>query len=207
MHEAALVADEAAILSQARRSIERDLHDGAQQRLVFLGLELHGAVQATPPELTDLRERLSRITADLVEVLDDLRRIARGGPPGALGQDGLAPALGKLTGLSPIPVELDAGLECRLPQRVAVAVYYLVSEALTNAARYSRASVVRVRAEARRRSVVLTVSDDGIGGADPAQGSGLRGLRERVEGLGGTLEVFSPPGAGTLLRARVPFTV
>ncbi|MGY2703773.1 sensor histidine kinase [Nocardioides sp. HB32] len=188
-----------------RKRIERDLHDGAQQRLVSLGLEVHGAVEVTPPELTELRSRLGRISADLVEILEELRRLTRGLHPAVLSEGGLEPALKALARWSPLPVEVDAHLEQRAPEPVEVGAYYLVSEALTNAAKHSGASLVRVEAEVRDRAVVVAVRDDGVGGADPTRGSGLIGLRDRVEILGGSIAVSSRPGEGTTIRATLPF--
>jgi signal transduction histidine kinase len=188
---------------QTRRRIERDLHDGAQQRLVSLGLEVHGAVAVTPAELKDLRARLSRIEGGLIEVLDELREIARGIHPAVLTEGGLDPALKALARRSAVPVELELHTG-RLPERVEAAAYYLVSEALTNAAKHSEASVVHVEVAADERDVLLAIRDDGIGGADPTHGSGLIGLNDRVEALGGTIEISSPPGGGTALRVTMP---
>jgi PAS domain S-box-containing protein len=188
---------------QARRRIERDLHDGAQQRLVSLGLEVHGAVAVTPAELKDLRARLSRIEGGLIEVLDELREIARGIHPAVLTEGGLDPALKALARRSAVPVELELHTG-RLPEPVEAAAYYLVSEALTNAAKHSEASVVHVEVAADDGDVLLAIRDDGIGGADPTQGSGLIGLSDRVEALGGTIEISSPPGGGTALRVSLP---
>jgi signal transduction histidine kinase len=193
-----------AAADEARRRIERDLHDGAQQRLVSLGLEVHGAAAMTPPELEDLRARLSRIGSGLVEVLDELREIARGLHPAVLSEGGLEPALKALGRRSPVPVDLEVRVGHRMPERVEVAAYYLVSEALTNAAKHSKASVVQVEVAAEEGGVLLAIRDDGIGGADPTQGSGLIGLSDRVEALGGTLEISSPAGGGTALRVTMP---
>jgi PAS domain S-box-containing protein len=190
-----------AAADEARRRIERDLHDGAQQRLVSLGFELHSAAAMAPP---DLRARLSGISASLVEALDELREIARGIHPAVLTQGGLVPALRSLARRSAIPVELAVRVGRRMPERVEVAAYYLVSEALTNAAKHSRASVVHVEVAAGEGVVLLSIRDDGVGGADATQGSGLIGLRDRVEALDGTLEISSPAGAGTALRVSLP---
>jgi PAS domain S-box-containing protein len=194
----------AAAADETRRRIERDLHDGAQQRLVSLGLEVHGAVAVTPPELTELRARLSRISGDLSEVLEELRRIARGIHPAVLTEGGLQPALRALARRSPVPVELDVQLHGRMPDCVEVAAYYLISEALTNVAKHSQASVVRVGVTVGEGSLLLSIRDDGIGGADPTRGSGLLGLTDRVEILGGTIEIASPSGEGTAISARLP---
>jgi PAS domain S-box-containing protein len=192
-----------AAADETRRRIERDLHDGAQQRLVSLGLEVNGAVAVTPPELEDLRARLTRIGGGLIEVLDELREIARGIHPAVLTEGGLDPALKALARRSAVPVELDLRTG-RLPRRIEAAAYYLVSEALTNAAKHSKASVVHVEVAAEGRNVLLAIRDDGIGGADPALGSGLIGLSDRVEALGGTIEISSPGGGGTALRVTMP---
>ena len=193
-----------AAADEARRRIERDLHDGAQQRLVSLGFELRGAAAMTPPELEDLRARLSRISEDLIEILDELREIARGIHPAVLTDGGLDPALKALARRSAIPVELDRRIGHRMPERVEVAAYYLVSEALTNAAKYSKASVVHVEVAAEEGVVQLAIRDDGIGGADATQGSGLIGLSDRVEALDGTIEISSPAGGGTALHVTLP---
>jgi signal transduction histidine kinase len=193
-----------AAADEARRRIERDLHDGAQQRLVSLGFELRGATAMTPPELKELRARLSGISAGLVELLDELREVAHGIHPAVLTQGGLDPALKALARRSAIPVELDVRIGHRMPERVEVAVYYLVSEALTNAAKHSHASVVQVRVAAEEGVVLLAIRDDGVGGADTTRGSGLIGLRDRVEALDGTIEISSPEGGGTALRVSLP---
>jgi PAS domain S-box-containing protein len=195
-----------AAADEARRRIERDLHDGAQQRLVSLGLELRGAVEMAPPELQDLRARLSGMGAGLIEILDELREIARGIHPAVLTDGGLDAALKALARRSVIPVELDGRIGHRMPERVEVAAYYLVSEALTNAAKHSKASVVHVEVAAEEGVVLLAIHDDGIGGADAAQGSGLIGLSDRVEALDGTMEVSSPAGRGTALRITLPIS-
>lgn len=202
-----LEASRARIVAAAdntRRRIERDLHDGAQQRLVSLALDVQGTAAMAPPELAELRVRLSRISGGLIEVIDELRRIARGIHPAVLTEGGLVPALTTLTDRSSVPVTLDMQLGGRLPEPVEVAAYYLVCEALTNAAKHSRASVVRVQVMAGERGLRILIRDDGIGGADPARGSGLIGLRDRVEALDGTIDISSPAGEGTTIRVRMP---
>ena len=204
---AQLAASRARVMATAdetRRRIERDLHDGIQQRLVSLGLELRGAEAMVPPQQTELRTELSKTTKGLAEALEDLQEISRGIHPAILSRGGLGPALKTLARRSPVPVELDMDADGRLPQPLEAAVYYVVSEALTNAAKHAGASGLRVRVRAHDQHVDISVEDDGLGGADPAHGSGLIGLKDRVEALGGELEVSSPPGAGTSLRARVP---
>jgi len=193
-----------AAADETRRRIERDLHDGAQQQLVQLGFELRGAAAITPPEFKDLRARLSRISAGLFEIFDEIRDIARGIHPAVLTEGGLDPALRALARRSAIPVELDVRIGHRMPESVEVGAYYLVSEALTNAAKHSRASVVHVEVAAEQGVVLLEIRDDGIGGADATLGSGLIGLSDRVEALHGTIEISSPAGEGTALRVTMP---
>jgi signal transduction histidine kinase len=194
-----------AAADQTRRRIERDLHDGAQQRLVSLALALRAAEAAVPPEQEQLRSELAQTAEGLTGVLEDLQEMSRGIHPAILSRGGLGPALKALARRSAIPVELDVRANGRLPEAVEAAAYYVVSEALTNAAKHANASVVHVAVDARGDEVVaLTVRDDGVGGADPARGSGLIGLRDRVEALGGTMEVDSAAGRGTLLRVRIP---
>jgi signal transduction histidine kinase len=187
-----------------RRRIERDLHDGAQQQLVSLALELRSAQTAVPPELHQHRAELSRVVEGLTGVLDGLREIALGIHPGVLAEGGLGPALRTLARRSPIPVELDVRAEARLPEAVEVAAFYVVSEALTNAAKYARASVVHVDVEARDSVLRVAVRDDGLGGADPARGSGLLGLKDRAEAIGGSMSLESTRGLGTSLLVELP---
>ena len=189
---------------ETRRRIERDLHDGTQQRLVSLGLELRAAEAMTPSELTELRAQLSRTAEGLSGAIEELQEISRGIHPAILSKGGLAPALGTLARRSAIPVELEVDAESRLPQPVEAAAYYVVSEALTNAAKHSRASAVRVEVASRDGSVQVSIRDNGVGGAAPGQGSGLIGLKDRVEALGGEIEIESPSGSGTSLRVRIP---
>jgi signal transduction histidine kinase len=202
-----LAASRARIVATAdetRRRIERDLHDGAQQRLVSLALELRAAQAMLPPELGELEDELSRVAEGLTSVLDDLRETARGIHPAILAEGGLGPALKTLARRSPIPVELDVRLDARLPERIEVATYYIVSETLTNAAKHAHASIVHVGVEAVDGVIRVSVRDDGAGGADSARGSGLIGLRDRVEALGGAIEVESPLGAGTSVHVELP---
>jgi signal transduction histidine kinase len=193
-----------AAADDARRRIERDLHDGTQQRLISLGLELRSAEAMVPPELTELRAELSETAKGLASATEDLRELAQGIHPPILSRAGLGPALKVLARRSLVPVDLDLRGERRLPQPVEVAAYYVVSEALANAAKHSDASIVHVEVEAADSVVRLSIHDDGSGGADPRRGSGLVGLRDRVEALGGTLEITSPAGQGTSLRAEIP---
>ncbi len=206
---AELTASRARVVATAdetRRRIERDLHDGAQQRLVSLTLALRAAQAAVPPGPDDLGDELARLADGLVSVLDDLREMARGIHPAILSEGGLAPALKTLARRCTVPVELDVQAMARLPERVEVAAYYVISETLTNAAKHANASVIQVGAETAGPVLHLRVLDDGDGGADPAKGSGLVGLKDRVEALGGTFTIDSPPGAGTSLRAELPLT-
>ena len=194
-----------AVADQARRRIERNLHDGAQQRLVSLGLQLR-AVQATmPPEMG---AQLDQVAGGLTGALEELSEIARGLHPSVLTDGGLRPALKTLARRSPVPVTLDIRVQQRLPEQVEVSAYYFVAEALTNAAKHARASsvTVTVTAEADAAALRLAVRDDGAGGANFTRGTGLVGLKDRVEAIGGRLFLDSPPGEGTSLRAELPFT-
>ena len=193
-----------AAADETRRRIERDLHDGAQQRLVLLGLELRAAQATVPPELGALDGELSRVAQGLASLQEWLREIARGIHPAILAEGGLGPALKTLARRSPTPVALDVRVEARLPERVEVATYYVVSEALTNAAKHAQASAVHVEVEAAEGVVRLWVRDDGVGGADPTKGSGLLGLKDRVETLGGTIAIDSRPGGGTAVHVELP---
>jgi signal transduction histidine kinase len=189
---------------QARRRIERDLHDGTQQRLVSLVLDLRSAEAAVPPERPELRAQLARVTDGLTGALEELRELSRGIHPAILSEGGLAPALKALARRSAVPVELEVDVQARLPEPVEVAAYYVVSEALANAAKHAHASVAQVEARARDGLLHLSVRDDGVGGAAPGGGSGLVGLADRVEALGGTIEVHSPAGQGTSLQIDLP---
>jgi signal transduction histidine kinase len=193
-----------AAADETRRRIERDLHDGAQQRLVSLGLALQAAQTAVPPQLAELEGELASVATGLASVQEDLQEMARGIHPAILARGGLGPALKTLARRCTVPVELDVRGSARLPERVEVAAYYLVAEALTNAAKHAHASFVHVDAEAAGRVLRLCVRDDGRGGADPVRGTGLVGLKDRVEALGGTITVHSPAGAGTSLNAEFP---
>jgi signal transduction histidine kinase len=187
-----------------RRRVERDLHDGAQQRLVTLGLALRSAQAGLPHELEEARAQLSDVGQGLTAVLDDLREISRGIHPAILSQGGLAPALKTLARRSPIPVALDVRVEGRLPDGVEVAAYYVVSEMLTNTAKHAQASTVSVDVVRADGGLHVCVRDDGVGGADPGRGSGLVGLRDRVEALGGTIAFQSAKGAGTTVEVVLP---
>ena len=205
---AELHASRARIVATAdatRRRIERDLHDGAQQQLVSLALELRAAQAAAPPELREHRADLARVVEGLASVAEGLREIALGIHPTGLAEGGLEPALKTLARRAPLPVELDVRVSGPLPEPVEVAAYYVVSEALTNAAKHARASFAKVLVEARGRVLQVAVHDDGLGGADSARGSGLLGLKDRAEALGGTISLRSPRGVGTSLCVELPF--
>jgi signal transduction histidine kinase len=206
-HLAQLTASRARVVATAdetRRRIERDLHDGAQQRLVSLRLALRAAQTTVPPHLGDLDGELAQVADGLETALDELREMARGIHPAILAKGGLAPALKTLARRWAVPVKLDVGAVARLPERVEVAAYYVVSEALTNAAKHAQASLVNVEVETVEGALRLCVRDDGVGGADPVGGSGLVGLKDRVEALGGAITIHSPPGSGTAIRVELP---
>jgi PAS domain S-box-containing protein len=187
-----------------RRRLERNLHDGAQQRLVTLSLSLRVALTKLDSDPAAARAALADAGDELARALEELRELARGLHPAILADRGLRAAVEMLAGRVPVPVEIAHIPDERLPEPFEAAAYYLVAEALTNVTKYADASAVRVRVALSDASVVVEVSDDGVGGADPAAGSGLRGLADRVETLGGSLEVVSPAGAGTTLRAEIP---
>ncbi|WP_326829233.1 DUF4118 domain-containing protein [Streptosporangium sp. NBC_01755] len=189
---------------EIRRRIERDLHDGAQQRLVSLGLELRAVEAGVPPGMTELREQLSHTVQGLTGVVEDLQELSRGIHPAILSKGGLAPALKTLARRSAVPVELQLGSVPRLPERVEVALYYTAAEALTNVVKHAHASVVCVTFGVTGATARLSVSDDGTGGAEYGGGSGLIGLRDRVETLGGRLTITSSAEEGTSLLVMVP---
>jgi PAS domain S-box-containing protein len=192
---------------EARRRFERDLHDGAQQRLISLGLALRTAEAAVPPELHPLKKQMSDIVDGLVGVSDEVREISRGIHPAILSKGGLGPALNALARRSAVWVKLDLAVHRRLPESAEVAAYYVVAEALTNVAKHAQASEVDVRVDADDANLHLSIHDDGIGGAKVGKGSGLTGLMDRVEALGGTMKISSHPGNGTALRVNIPLKV
>jgi signal transduction histidine kinase len=192
-----------AAVDDTRRRIERDLHDGLQQRLVTLGLQVRAAEMSVPPAASELKWELARVGDGLMDVLRDVREISRGIHPAILSERGLEPAVKALARRSPVPVDLTVRVPGRLPDQVELGAYYIVSEALANVAKHANAEVVMVSVEAGRGGLSLSVRDDGTGGADPG-GSGLTGLRERAEALGGTLRLTSPPGGGTSVDVRLP---
>jgi signal transduction histidine kinase len=204
---AALAASRARIVAagdEARRRIERDLHDGTQQQLVSLMLDVRTMQAAVPPQLAELESGLSRIAERVTGLFDQVREISHGIHPAILSERGLQAALKALARRSAVPVELGLRVERRLPDQVEVAAYYAVSEALANTAKHACASAVQVELGADDAMVRLMVRDDGAGGADPAQGTGLVGLSDRIEAVGGTLEVTSPAGGGTTLLIEIP---
>ena len=204
---AEIAASRARIVTSAdesRRRIERDLHDGIQQRLVSLALHLRATQATAPTDLPELRTQLERVAEGLGGALDELREISRGIHPAILSEGGLGPALRMLGRRSAIPVEVDAAIKTRLPAPVEVAAYYVVSEALTNAVKHAHASVAQVSVRPGDGRLHLSVRDDGRGGADPAQGTGLVGLTDRIQALGGTITINSPTGEGTTLKVELP---
>jgi signal transduction histidine kinase len=192
-----------------RRRIERDLHDGAQQRLVTLALYARAAEASAPAEFAELKRQLSCIASGLAEVSMELQEIARGIHPPLLANGGLPTAIQELARRATVPVQLDVAITQPLPEPIEIATYYLVAEALTNTAKHAQASTVHVRldtddTDAGNLVLRVWVRDDGRGGADPHGGSGLAGLKDRVQALGGRLWLHSPHGAGTTLRAELP---
>jgi signal transduction histidine kinase len=187
-----------------RRRLERNLHDGAQQRLVALALDLslvQSKIEADPGGAAHL---LAAAREELALAIEELRELARGLHPPVLTERGLRPALESLARRAPIPVRLEAPLSSRLPEAVEAAIYYVVAEALTNAAKHARAESAVVRLTVIGGRARIEIGDDGVGGAAVRGGGGLRGLAERLEGLGGRLQVDSPPGEGTTLCGVIP---
>lgn len=189
---------------EAKRRIQRDLHDGAQQRLVSLGLGLRTAQKAVPPDNPGLKRELDGLADGIVEVLEELRQLSSGIHPAILSLGGLGPALKALARRSVVRVDLDIPRQAALPERVEVAAYFVVSEALANTAKHAHAATAQVRVELSDNVLKVQIRDDGVGGADPSRGSGLTGLIDRVEALGGRLDVSSRPGEGTLIKADLP---
>ena len=206
-NRAELIASRARIVAaadDARRRLERNLHDGAQQQLIALALDARIAAAVVPDELDDLKQQLAHLASGLTEANEDLQEISRGLHPAILSKGGLLTALKALARRSAIPVTFDVAVDRRLPEAAEVAAYYVVAECLANAAKHSRASEVTVSATTDDGSLFLCVQDNGIGGAHVGEGSGLIGLVDRVEALGGRIEIDSPPDSGTLLRATIP---
>jgi signal transduction histidine kinase len=188
----------------ARRRIERDLHDGAQQQLVAILLALRMARARLDDDPGAAAQMLDATTGDLAAAIDELRELARGIHPAVLSDRGLGPALDGLAARLALPVEIGAMPPERLPQKVEAAAYFVVAEALTNVARYAEATHARIDVTRDDGRVTVAIADDGVGGADPAKGSGLRGLADRVAALDGRLEVDSEDGRGTTVRAVIP---
>ena len=206
-NQAALTASRARIVATAdatRRRIERDLHDGAQHHLVSLIWQLRAAKEEARPEAAGLRQRLDNAAAGLTGVLNELREIARGLHPAILVDGGLRRALMTLANRSAVPVRLDVQVEDRLPESIEIGAYYAVSEALTNTAKHAHASAAEVEVTIGDGALHVRVRDNGRGGASFGHGSGLIGLKDRVEALGGRLSVHSPPGAGTTVQIALP---
>ncbi|MEU4286984.1 sensor histidine kinase [Kribbella sp. NPDC026596] len=188
---------------QERKRLERNLHDGAQQRLVALALEL-GLIAGRSADDADTKARLMRAKLQVTTSLDELRDVARGIHPAVLTGHGLGVALESLAAEAVVPVTLEVAAGGRLPEHAEVAAYYVVSESLTNIAKHAHASTASVRVTRSAGQLVVEVLDDGVGGADTERGSGLRGLADRVEAIGGRLRIWSPPGGGTRLEAEIP---
>lgn len=203
--EAELASSRARIVAaadEARKKIERDLHDGVQQRLVALALQLRLARnRVDDPEVARM---LDDLAVELASALDELRELARGIHPSVLTLQGLEQALEGLTARAAVPVELTVDVGERLPPPIEAAVYFVAAEALTNVAKYAQASRVDLSVVRRPEDVLVEIADDGVGGADSSHGSGLVGLRDRVRTLGGSLTVTSPQGRGTSVRAKIP---
>jgi len=193
-----------AAADESRRRIERDLHDGAQQRLVSIALQLLAAAANATAGQAELREELTSASSEVTAALDELREISRGIHPAILSEGGLGPALRTLARHCAIPVELDISTSGRFTERIEATGYYVVSEVLTNAVKHARATFVRVAVEQLHGTLRLSIRDDGVGGADPARGSGLIGLYDRVEAMGGTIHIDSPVGAGTAVFVSLP---
>ncbi len=187
-----------------RRRVERNLHDGAQQRLVTVALHLHLVKRRLETDPTEVPQLVESAQTELALALEEIRELVRGLHPRLLSDRGLEPALAGLAERSVLPVEIAEMPSERLPPAVEAAAYYVVAEALANAGKHSQASSVCVRVRADGAGTTVEIADDGVGGADPESGSGLRGLADRVAALGGELEVVSEPKRGTTLRASIP---
>jgi signal transduction histidine kinase len=188
---------------EARRRIERDLHDGVQQRLVSLLLKLRGLTASMPAAQ---RPELDEASDELEQAMEELREVTQGIHPAILTEGGINPALKAVARRSILPVDMDLPATQRYPERVEVAVYYVACEALTNAVKHGKASCVRLQVQCTETILTLSIRDDGVGGADRSRGSGLTGLVDRVEAAGGTISVESPVGRGTSMCVRLPLT-
>jgi signal transduction histidine kinase len=193
-----------AAADEARRRIERDLHDGAQQRLSATALMLTLLSERLEGDPDGARSLLASAREELDHGLRELRDLARGLHPAVLTERGVVPAVRTLVQRAPLPVRLRAEVPCRLPATVEAGAYFVVCEALTNVGKYALAGSATVELELSAGRLVVTIADDGVGGADATAGSGLRGLADRVEALGGRLQVASPAGAGTVVTAELP---
>jgi signal transduction histidine kinase len=193
-----------AAADQARREIERNLHDGAQQRIVSLGLGLRALEASVPEEQHAVRRQLDNLVNGMADLYTELQELSRGIHPAILSKGGLGPAIKTLARRSTVPVRLAVDVDRRLPESTEAAAYYVIAEALTNTAKHAEASEVTVRAGFDGDHLRLEVADDGIGGATPGGGTGLLGLKDRVEAVSGTLDVTSPASGGTLVIARIP---
>jgi signal transduction histidine kinase len=193
-----------AAADQARREIERNLHDGAQQRIVSLGLGLRALEASVPEEQHTVRRQLDNLVNGMADLYTELQELSRGIHPAILSKGGLGPAIKNLARRSVVPVRLDVDVDRRLPESTEAAAYYVIAEALTNTAKHAEASEVTVRAGFDGDDLRLEVADDGIGGAAPSGGTGLIGLKDRVEAVSGSLDVTSPASGGTLVVARIP---
>jgi signal transduction histidine kinase len=205
--QAEVIASRARIVEagdEARRRIERDLHDGSQQRLVSLTLLLQRVRADVPAEDRDTHAALEQVERELKSVIDEVQELSRGVHPAQLAEGGLRPALRALARRSPIPIEVAVEVSERPPASVETAVYYVVSEALANAIKHSQATSLDVRVALDSGTIRASVTDDGVGGAEIGAGSGLTGLSDRVEALAGRFAVVSPPGGGTTISAELP---
>jgi len=189
---------------EARRRVERDLHDGAQQRILTVALKAQMLAESQAAQTAGLDAELLSLGVELDGVLEELRTLASGLHPAALSHGGLAPALRTLARRSLVPVVLDVRLPGGVAESVEVAAYYVVAETLTNTTKHAEASRIDVTVELRDGRLWVCVRDDGVGGADPARGSGLEGLKDRIEAFGGTMTLDSPSGGGTTLVAQLP---
>jgi signal transduction histidine kinase len=187
-----------------RRRLERNLHDGAQQRLVTLSLHLRMAQETMHDDPRAAEAMFERVGEDLKLALEELRELARGLHPAVLTDRGLQPALQSLANRAPFPVEIAGVPALRLPEAVEAAVYYVVAESLTNAAKHADASEARVVVSRANETVVVEIRDNGRGGASMDRGSGLRGLADRIDAFGGRLDLTSPSAGGTVVRATLP---
>jgi signal transduction histidine kinase len=205
-----LIASRARVVTatdETRRRIERDLHDGTQQNLISIGMEIRAVQSLIPPDLDQVSRRLARTAHAVEEAVTELQEIARGLHPALLARKGLEPALRMLARRSAVPVEFDVSIDRPLPEYLQVSVYYIVAEALTNIAKHSQATKAQLTVSTDQTLLHLSISDDGIGGADMARGSGLRGLTDRVTALGGQMRIESPAAEGTTLYAEFPHDV